>query len=67
MSSTLCYRAALGERRIGEYVAGLARWAGSILANAWGARVIGPVHMQAFMFQVQLPTDKFAEAQALQV
>jgi len=60
------FRQALGEEQLTSYVTGLARWAGTYLAQKWDTQVLCPSHMQAFMFNVQLPTNSTAVAAALQ-
>jgi len=55
-----------GELQIKSYVTSLARWAADHLSRAWGTRVLCPPHMQAFMFNVELPTNSTAAAAALQ-
>lgn len=53
--------------RIKSYVTSLARWAAEHLSRKWRTRILCPPHMQAFMFNVELPTNSTAAASALQL
>ena len=61
------FREELGDRNVYAYCRGLALWASDHLAYKWGTRVLVPNSMQAFMVNVELPTNSTSDATALQV
>jgi len=60
------FRHHVGDEKIYEYTAGLARWAAKMLSRTWGTRVLVPLESQAFMINVQLPTNSTTVAMQLQ-
>mmetsp|Transcript_26259 Transcript_26259/g.62173 ORF Transcript_26259/g.62173 Transcript_26259/m.62173 type:complete len:430 (-) Transcript_26259:233-1522(-) len=59
------FREKLGDELIYNYNTQLAAWAAAHLSQRWGTKVLSPPHMQAYMFNVELPTKSAAVGAAL--
>ncbi|GMI40777.1 hypothetical protein TeGR_g7438 [Tetraparma gracilis] len=67
VKDAISYRKTLGgEEAIMEYTTGLARQAGDLLVAKWGTARLSDSSFEANLFNVILPTDDFALAQAMQ-